>query len=106
MSLSSSTLNAATLTPALLTVRLGALEQGPAVIPVARFDANLVAANGQALGLLIRLRDALPGTYAFALTGTAPSGARLAPGSYSLRLVAYPTDGGPPTRRTVRITVR
>ncbi len=106
LSLSSSTLNAATLTPALLTVRLGALGQGPAVVPVSRFDANLVAANGQALGLLIRLRDALPGNYAFALTGTAPSGARLAPGRYSLRLVAYPTDGGPPTRRAVPITVR
>jgi hypothetical protein len=103
--LSSSTLKAATLAPALLTVRLGSLGSGPAVIPVARFDANLVAANGQALGLLIRLRDALPGSYAFALTGTAPSGARLAPGRYSLRLVAYPTDGGPPTRRTVPITV-
>jgi subtilisin family serine protease len=107
--LSSSTLDAEALAPALLTVRLGRLAESAgsvAVMPVARFDAKLVDSHGQPLGLLTRLRDALPGTYAFALTGRAPSGSRLAPGRYTLRLLAFPTDGGPPTRRLVRFTVR
>jgi len=76
------------------------------VTPVSRFDIELRDADGQALGLLTRVRDALPGTYAFAVTGRAPSGAPLAPGSYTLRLVAFPTDGGPATVRTVGIAVR
>ncbi len=108
VTLSSATLDATALTPVLLTLRLGRVTTSGnvEVRPVVRFDADLYNAGGQALGLLVRLRDALPGTYAFALTGTAPSGARLAPGRYSLRLFAYPTDGGPPTRRTLPITVR
>lgn len=110
--LSSSTLDAEALAPALLTLRLGRLVESARgsgrveVTPVARLDIELVEPGGQALGLLTQVRDALPGTYAFALTGRAPSGARLAPGSYALRLLAFPTDGGPPTRRTVGITVR
>jgi subtilisin family serine protease len=110
--LSSSILKAEVLAPTLLTLRLGRLVE-PAhgsgrleVTPVGRFEAELVGPDGQFLGLLTRVRDALPGMYAFAVTGRAPSGARLTPGSYALRLLAFPTDGGPPTRRTVRITVR
>ena len=100
--LSSTTLDAEALTPALLTLRLGRLVESASgsgrveVIPVARFDVELVDPGGQPLGLLARVRDVLPGTYAFALTGRAPSGARLAPGKYVLRLRAFPTDGGPP----------
>ena len=107
--LSSSTLSSQALAPALLTVRLGRLSESGgtvAVTPVARFDAELVDASGQTLGLLTRLRDALPGTYAFALTGRAPSGSPLLPGRYVLRLLAFPTDGGRPTRRLVRFAVR
>ncbi|MGZ4439981.1 MAG: S8 family serine peptidase [Gaiellaceae bacterium] len=107
--LSSSTLDARALAPALLTVRLGRLAQSTgsvAVTPVARLDVELVDPHGQPLGLLTRLRDALPGTYAFALTGRAPSGSRLAPGRYTLRLLAFPTDGGRPTRHLVRFAVR
>ena len=110
--LSSTILDAEALTPALLTLRLGRLVESAGgsgrveVTPVARFDVKLVDPGGQPLGLLTRVRDALPGTYAFALTGRAPSGARLAPGKYVLRLLAFPTGGGPPTRHRVRITVR
>jgi subtilisin family serine protease len=107
--LSSSILDSQALAPALLTVRLGRLAESAgnvAVTPVARFDAALVDPNGQPLGVLTRLRDALPGTYAFALTGRAPAGSRLAPGRYTLRLLAFPTDGGRPTRRLVGFTVR
>jgi subtilisin family serine protease len=107
--LSSSTLDAQALEPALLTVRLGRLADSAgsvAVTPVARFDVALFDSHGQPLGLLTRLRDALPGTYAFALTGRAPSGSRLAPGRYTLRLLAFPTDGGRPTRTVLRFGVR
>ena len=48
------------------------------------------------LGLLARLRDVLPGQYAFGLTGRGPDGLRLEPGPYRLRLVARPAAGGPP----------
>ena len=110
--LTSAVLDASALAPALLTLRLGRLVESSAgaghveVTPVARFDVELADAAGRPLGVLARIRDALPGTYAFALTGRAPSGARLAAGSYSLRLLAYPTEAGPPTRRTIRIAVR
>ena len=107
--LSSSTLSSRALAPALLTVRLGRLTESSgsvAVTPVARFDVQLVDGNGQPLGLLTRLRDALPGTYAFALTGRTPSGSPLAPGRYTLRLLAFPTDGGRPTRHLVGFAVR
>jgi len=107
--LSSSILDSQALAPALLTLRLGRLDESAGTVevtPVGRFDAALVDPHGQPLGLLTRLRDALPGTYAFALTGRAPTGSRLAPGRYTLRLLAFPTDGGRPTRRLVGFTVR
>ena len=107
--LSSSTLDARALAPALLTVRLGRLAASSGsveVTPVARFDVELVDSHGQPLGLLTRLRDALPGSYAFALTGRAPSGSPLPPGRYMLHLLAFPTDGGRPTRHLVRFLVR
>ena len=106
--LSSSTLSSRALAPALLTVRLGRLAESSgsvSVTPVARFDVQLVDQHGQPLGLLTRLRDALPGTYAFALTGRAPSGSPLPPGRYTLRLLAFPTDGGRPSRHLVRFAV-
>ncbi len=109
VAISSPVLDARALEPALLTVRLGRLADSGGsveVTPVARFDAQLVDPNGQQLGLLTRLRDALPGTYAFALTGRAPSGSRLGPGRYTLRLLAFPTDGGRPSRAVLRFTVR
>ena len=107
--LSSSTLDTKVPAPSLLTVRLGRLAESAGTVevtPVARFDAELVDAHGQPLGLLTRLRDALPGSYAFALTGRAPSGSQLPPGRYTIRLLAFPTDGGRPTRRLVRFAVR
>jgi hypothetical protein len=76
------------------------------VLPVARLDVELRASNGRMLGLLARLRDVLPGRYAFGLTGRDPFGNPLLPGSYSLRLVAVPTAAGPPTHRTVRFSIR
>ena len=106
--LSSATLNSEAPAPALLTLRLGRLDDSAgtvAVTPVGRLDVELFDAQGQSLGLLTRVRDALPGTYAFALTGRASAGSALAPGGYTLRLLAYPTDGGRPTRRSLRFSV-
>jgi Subtilase family len=96
------------LTPAVLSVRLGTIERvrGRDVLqPVRRLDVSLLDGEGQTLGLLTRLRDVLPGQYAFGLTGRGPGGSRLAPGSYELRLVAWPAAGGSPARRTVRFAV-
>ena len=69
--------------------------------PVRRLDVLLLDRDGEVLGLLARLRDVLPGQYAFGLTGRGPDGLRLEPGPYRLRLVAWPAAGGSPTRRTV-----
>jgi hypothetical protein len=96
------------LTPAVLSIRLGTIERvrGRDVLqPVRRLDVSLHDAEGEALGLLARLRDVLPGQYAFGLTGRGPDGRRLAPGPYELQLVAWPAAGGSPARRTVRFAV-
>jgi hypothetical protein len=61
--------------------------------------------EGEPLGLLARLRDVLPGQYAFGLTGRGPDGTRLSAGHYELRLIAWPAAGGQPARRTVRFAV-
>ncbi len=96
------------LTPAVLSIRLGTIEreQGrDAVQPVRRLDVFLHDEDGEPLGLLARLRDVLPGQYAFGLTGRGPDGSRLSPGRYELRLLAWPAAGGQPARRTVRFAV-
>ena len=96
------------LTPAVVSMRLGTIERirGRDVLqPVRRLDVSLRDGDGQALGLLARLRDVLPGQYAFGLTGRGPDGTRLETGLYQLRLIAWPAAGGPPARRTVRFAV-
>jgi hypothetical protein len=75
------------------------------VRPVGRLDIELFNALGDDLGLLARLRDLLPGRYAFGLTGRDPAGAVLPPGTYRLRLLAWPTDRGRATRRQISFTV-
>ena len=96
------------LTPAVLSVRLGTIERvrGRDVIqPVHRLDVLLADGDGKVVGLLARLRDVLPGQFAFGLTGRGPDGNRLAPGRYRLRLVAWPEPSGTPATRTVRFAV-
>ena len=96
------------LTPAVLSVRLGTIERErgrDAVQPVRRLDVLLNDEDGKPLGLLARLRDVLPGQYAFGLTGRGPDGSRLSAGRYELRLLAWPAAGGQPARRTVRFAV-
>lgn len=79
--------------PAILTVRAGAVTTagGLQVQPVSRLDILLYTASGRFVGVMARLRDLLPGTYSFGITGRGPNSAVLAPGGYELRLAAWPT---------------
>jgi subtilisin family serine protease len=95
--------------PAILVVRAGRVvrsSHGDEVVPVLRLDVDLSKAGGKRLGLLARLRDVLPGRYAFGLTGRGPAGRVLPRGRYELRVVAWPTGGGSPTVRAVRFRIR
>ena len=86
--------------------RVTATSDGSSVQPVTRLDVELARSDGTSLGLLVRLRDLLPGRYAFGLTGRDPDGNVLPVGDYELRLLAAPPAGAPPTRRTVAFTIR
>jgi len=95
--------------PPLLSFIAGSVPQvagAPAVLPLSRLDLVLWSPNGGRIGLLARLRDVLPGRYSFGVTGRDPTGSVLPSGDYQLRLLAYGTDGGPPTVRTVAFTIK
>jgi hypothetical protein len=79
--------------PAVLTVQAGNLVRdfGVQIQPVARLDVLLYTATGRYVGVMARLRNLLPGSYSFGITGRGPTSAQLAPGSYELRLAAWPT---------------
>ena len=81
--------------PAVLAFQAGSATSGPSgesVDPVGTLDLELWTPDGKRLGVLARLRDLLPGRYAFGLTGRGPNGKTLAPGRYVLRLRARPVD--------------
>ena len=94
--------------PAILTVQAGAVDAsaGLQIQPVSRLDILLYTASGRFVGVMARLRDLLPGTYSFGITGRGPNSIVLAPGSYELRLAAWPTLQAPPSRATVRFRVQ
>jgi len=79
--------------PAILVVRAGNLveDSGLQIRPVRRLDILLYSASGRFLGVMARLRDLLPGSYSFGITGRGPTSAVLARGPYELRLAAWPT---------------
>ncbi len=112
VSLSSSSFAPSDTSPAVLTVRAGALVESGAgtveVRPVSRLDVLLYDAGGRYIGVMARLRDLLPGSYSFGITGRGPSSARLPAGSYELRLNAWPTlpKSAQPSRAKVRFTLR
>jgi hypothetical protein len=94
--------------PAVLAFRAGSIvrsEQGEETEPVARLELELWRENGRKLGLLAQLRNLLPGQFLYGLTGRGPGGKKLRAGGYVLHLAAYPTEGGPPTRREVPFTI-
>ena len=76
------------------------------VEPVSRLDIALWTSKGKRLGLLARLRDQVPGTYTFGITGRAPTGEILAPGVYRLVVRAYPTTPGPASRRVLTLRIQ
>jgi hypothetical protein len=93
--------------PASLTVVAGRLTGGTVVEiqPVARLDVSLYNSRGAFLGVLATVPDLLPGTYSFTLTGRGPDGNALQPGGYEIRLAAWPTLPGPPTRDKIRFRI-
>ena len=66
----------------------------------------LTSASDRDLGLLVRMRDLLPGSYAFGLTGRDPNGNTLPSGDYNLTLIAFPPDHSRPTFRKVTFTIK
>jgi hypothetical protein len=96
-------------TPSVLSFRAGNLSadgEGAEIHPVGRLDMVLTSAYGTELGLLVRLRDLLPGSYAFGLTGRDPNGNTLPTGDYTLTLTAVPPDGSRATQRKLTFTIK
>lgn len=107
--LSSSAFRPSDSSPVVLLTQVGRVETGGdglSLEPVTRLDIHLLDPKGRDLGLLARLRDVLPGRYAFGLTGRGPRGGVLPPGRYSLRLLAFPAAGGRAVGRSVRFTIK
>jgi predicted RNA-binding protein with TRAM domain len=95
--------------PSQLSFVAGALRQtagAPEVLPLSRLDLELWSPEGGRIGLLARLRNVLPGRYSFGVTGRDPTGALLPDGDYQLRLLAFGTEPGGPTVRTVRFQIK
>lgn len=100
--------------PAVVRFRAGRLvteANGFGIQPVALLELDLRRVGGRHLGLLLRLRDVLPGRYAIGLTGRGPTGQVLPPGRYVLRLRAVPVnvregDRGAVSTASVRFTIR
>lgn len=90
--------------PAVVSLTAGRVADGE-LRPLARLDLELWRGDRN-LGVLVRLRDLLPGRYAFGLTGRDPTGEQLDPGRYRLLLRAFPTDGGAPGRRSLDFRIR
>jgi hypothetical protein len=95
--------------PAILTLRLGAVTRAGTmqVAAVSRLSVLLYTAGGRYLGTMSELRDLLPGSYAFGITGRGPTGGVLPPGAYELRIVARPTLSAhaPPGRAIVHFRI-
>jgi hypothetical protein len=89
--------------PVVLAFRAGRAVPGTGgerIEPVGLLDLELWTPKGKRLGVIARLRDLLPGRYAFGLTGRGPDGKVLTPGTYVLRLRAQAVDsvdGTPPS---------
>src|SRR5262249_15323077 len=94
--------------PAVLSLTAGQIvptADRDAIEPVLQLDLDLFTAAGKRRGLLARIRDLLPGHYAFGLTGHGPRGKPLPPGKYRLALVAWRTTGGRPDIRSVQFSI-
>jgi subtilisin family serine protease len=95
--------------PAILTVRAGSVRTVGGVDeiePLSRLVVELWTEAGERIGVLVRLRDLLPGRYAFGITGRDPDGVELEPGAYRLRLLAFPTGPGRPVTKTLQFSIK
>ena len=109
VSLSLTTFHPSDQKPSVLSLQAGRLAHAAGhdeVQALERLDISLWNKRGVRLGLLARLRDVLPGSYEFGITGRSPAGAQLARGVYQLRIVAVPTMRGPATRRSLTFRIR
>ncbi len=95
-------------TPAVLSFRAGSVTSKPAgvqVLPLDGLDVELWR-GGHRLGLIVKLRDVLPGLIEVFLTGRDPDGNLLPRGAYRIRLIAHPPAGGRATAKSVRFRIR
>jgi hypothetical protein len=107
--LSAEAFKASDVTPTLLSIDAGrvlGVAGRPEIRPLELLDVDLWRADGTRVGLLIRLRDVLPGRYTFGLTGRDPAGQLLPPGNYVIKIVGYPVEGRPLSRRRLPFTLR
>jgi minor extracellular serine protease Vpr len=94
--------------PAVLTVQAGRIRTvggNEELEPVGRLDVEIWTGDGKQIGVVARLRNLLPGNYAFGITGRGPGGDRLGPGPYRLRVVARPLGDEEPTVRVLPFTI-
>jgi subtilisin family serine protease len=95
--------------PALLTFQAGRILSSSGhdeVQPVALLQLDLLRVDGTDFGTLVRLRDLLPGRYAFGLTGRSPAGNALGRGRYRIRVTAIPSLPGPASHKLVGFTIK
>ena len=107
--LSATSFKASDTTPTLLSIDAGrvlGVTGRPEIRPLKLLDVDLWRADGTRVGLLVRLRDVLPGRYTFGLTGRDPAGELLPPGKYVVKIVGYPVEGRPLVRRRLPFTLR
>jgi hypothetical protein len=93
--------------PAVLSLVAGRVDgrtDRPQLLPLRTLSIELYR-RGRRIGTLTRIRDVLPGRYAFGITGRGPRGVRLPKGPYSLRIVATPVEG-PRDVADVGLTIR
>jgi minor extracellular serine protease Vpr len=94
--------------PAILSLVAGRVDgsaERPQLLPLARLEMVLYRGKRR-VGTLVRLRDVLPGRYAFGLTGRGPRGSRLPKGRYVVRVLGVPVGGGPATVHSVPFRLR
>jgi subtilisin family serine protease len=93
VTLSDASFKASDTSPAVLTVQAGNVvrDDGVQIQPVSRLDVLLYSAAGRFIGVMARMRNLLPGSYSFGITGRGPTSVVLPAGGYELRLAAWPT---------------
>ena len=108
LKLSSAVFRASDRNPAVLSLVAGRVDGSagrPQLLPLSRLEIELYRGKRR-LGTLVRLRDVLPGRYAFGLTGRGPRGAGLPSGAYVLRVLGVPVGGGRATSESVPFRLR